>query len=156
MPQVRIEHRIGVAAPAEVIWEVVSDLGRWPEWNPIYSNVEGRLQIGAPISMDIDPPGLKRMHVDAVIVDWVPEAQILWSTKLPGFVRSLRYIEIDKLSETGCILANGEIFEGFGVRFMSGKYRSAAFRSFEAMGEALKARAEAVWRERAPAPTSEP
>lgn len=156
MPQVRIEHRVGVAAPPEVIWELLAEPERWPEWNPIYSNVKGRLQIGAPISMDVDPPGLNRMHVDATIVDWVPDTQILWKTKLPGFVRSLRYIEIDKLSEAGCILSNGEIFEGFGVRYMGRKYRSAAYRSFEAIGEALRARAEALWQERSKAPTSRP
>ena len=96
----------------------------------------------------VDPPGLNRMSVQATIVDWVPETQVLWKTKLPGFVRSLRYIEIDKLSEAGCILSNGEIFEGFGVRYMGRKYRSAAYRSFEAIGEALRARAEALWQKR--------
>ena len=29
---VRVEHRIGVAAPAEAIWQVIADLPRWSTW----------------------------------------------------------------------------------------------------------------------------
>ena len=36
----RVEHRMGVPAPASVIWEVLSDLPGWSAWNPIYPKIE--------------------------------------------------------------------------------------------------------------------
>ena len=42
----KTEHRMGVPAPSTVIWEVLSDLDRWPEWNPLYPKIAGTLRIG--------------------------------------------------------------------------------------------------------------
>jgi hypothetical protein len=154
MGQIRIEHRLGVAAPAEVIWEVVSDLARWGEWNPAYSKAEGRLTIGAPISLDATFPGLKPHRYEGSIVDWVPDTQLLWQGKLGFMARSMRYVEIEKLSDVGCILANGEIIDGFGTRYISRQRKSGAYRAFEAMDEAIKTRAEAMWQARSKTPTS--
>jgi hypothetical protein len=155
MPQVRIEHRIGVAAPAEVIWEVISDLERWADWNPSYAYAAGRLSIGAPLSLEATWPDMKPRRHEGTIIDWVPDTQLLWQEKAGFMASALRYVEIDKLSETGCILASGEILEGFGVRYLSGRRKRSAYRAFEAMDEAIKARAEALWRDRSQAPTSE-
>ena len=49
----RIEDRIGIQAPAEVIWEIVHDLSRWHEWNPTYPRAAGRLRIGEVLSMTL-------------------------------------------------------------------------------------------------------
>ena len=43
----------------------------------------------------------------------MPDEQILWrSTALGGFVKRLRFLELEALSETGCIFSNGELWEG--------------------------------------------
>lgn len=154
MSQVRIEHRLGVAAPAEVIWEVVSDLERWADWNPSYSKASGRLSIGAAISLDAKWPGMQPHRHEGTIIDWVPDTQLLWREKAGFMANSLRYIEIDKLSDHGCVLASGEILDGWGVRYLSGRRKSAAYRAFEAMDEAIKTRAESLWQARSRAPTS--
>lgn len=154
MPQVRIEHRLGVAAPAEVVWEVISDLDRWDEWNPSYSKASGRLSIGAALSLDATWPGVKPHRHEGTIIDWVPDTQLLWREKAGFMATSLRYIEIDKLSDHGCVLASGEILDGWGVRYLSRQRKASAYRAYEAMDEALKDRAEKLWRERSRAPTS--
>jgi hypothetical protein len=154
MGQIRIEHRLGVAAPAEVIWEVISDLARWGEWNPAYSKAEGRLSIGAPITLHATYPGLSPHRYEGSIIDWVPDTQLLWQGKLGFMARYMRFVEIDKLSDTGCIVANGEIIDGFGTRYISRQRRASTHRAFEAMDEAIKTRAEAMWRDRSRAPRS--
>jgi hypothetical protein len=154
MPQDRIEHRLGIATPPDVIWGIISDLAGWSAWNPSYARASGRLSIGAPIALDATFPGVKSMHSEGRIVDWVPDIQLLWRVKLPMFGRSLRYLEIEKLGDTNCIFANGEILEGFGARYVSQRQRAAAYRGFEAMNLAVKARAEQMWRAARQAPTS--
>jgi len=147
MRGVRIEHRIGVQAPAETIWEVLADIERWAHWNPLYPKAEGRLRIGAPLTLEVALPDRKPQTIRPVIIDWIPNEQIHWRlSAMGGLVRTTRYLEIEKLTETGCIFANGEVFAGplgdMAVRSLG----RAARRGFAAMGEAVKTRAEATWR----------
>ena len=51
----RVEDRIGVQAPAEVIWDVIYDLERWAEWNPTYPKASGVIRIG--VKCDSPPFG---------------------------------------------------------------------------------------------------
>ncbi len=151
----RIEHRLGIPAPAHVVWQVLADLERWGEWNPIYPKVEGKLTIGEELAITEQIPGFEPVQITPRVVDWVPDAQILWlmSQKF-GFLKRLRYIEIDQVGEEGCIFANGEDWYGRPARYVTAAQRRGMREGFEAMSEALKARALAVWREERPALTS--
>jgi hypothetical protein len=48
-----IEHDLRVAAPPERVWEVVTDLARYPEWNPFVIACESTLAVGDPIDMRV-------------------------------------------------------------------------------------------------------
>ncbi len=154
MPTVRIEQRLGIAVPPHIIWEAISDLSQWAAWNPMYDRAEGRLSIGAPLSLEERLPGSDHArHIDAKLVDWVPDIQLLWQQKPSGGVKTLRYIEIEKLSDVGAIFANGAIMEGWGTRFVSRHARFALRDGLEAMNQAVKARAEEFWRRAGGHPT---
>src|ERR687893_2937901 len=107
----RIEHRIGVAAPADTIWELLADVDRWPAWNPLYTQASGKLGIGAALKLRESVPGRPPREFAPVVVDWEPRAQILWREN-GVLARTMRYIEIEALTETGCIFANGAFFHG--------------------------------------------
>lgn len=140
----RLEHRIGVAAPAARIWEVLSDLAGWSAWNPLYPEAQGTLRIGETLGLTLAVPDEKPEALRATVIDWVPDSQILWTSKYGGgLVRSVRYFEIEALTEEGCIFSNGETFSGLGARFLPGRLRGRFRRGFVELGEALKARAEA-------------
>ena len=153
----RIEHRLGIPAPAHVIWQVLSDLASWGQWNPIYPKVEGRLTIGEDLAVTEQIPGFEPVQIAPTVVDWVPDAQILWlmSSRF-GFLKRLRYFEIDPVGEKGCIFANGEDWYGRPARYVTAAQRRGMREGFEALSEALSARALAVWRDGPPAPTSHP
>lgn len=139
----RVEHRIGVAAPPEAIWAVLSDFARWGEWNPIYPKIEGRLSIGAPVRFELHLPKRPVRTLSGEIVEWVPDSQLIWSLRLfGGLLRTTRYFEIEPLSDTGCILANGEIFDGLMAGTVPRAERALLRRAFELVNEAAKARAE--------------
>ena len=143
----RIEHRLGIPVPAEVIWGVLADLGRWGEWNPLYPKAEGRLAIGTQLAITEQIPGFDPERITPTVVDWVPDIQLLWRMSQSfGFLKRLRYFEIDKVAEEGCIFANGEDWYGRPARYVTAAYRRAMREGFEAFGEALSARSSAVWR----------
>ncbi|MGA0602527.1 SRPBCC family protein [Caulobacter sp. KR2-114] len=154
MARVKIEHRLGIAAPAHEIWKLVGDLPGWKHWNPLYTSAEGTLGFGAPLTLTLALPGRKPQVIRPIVESWTPDELIHWRlSMLGGMVRSVRYIEIEKLTDTGCIFSNGEIFDGLlgptVARSMRGTIRSG----FAAMGEAVKARVEAAWQGREGQPT---
>lgn len=145
----RIEDRIGVQAPAEVIWEIVHDIARWQEWNPTYTKAAGQVRIGDTLTMTLELPGQPAQEIRPRILDWVPGEQLHWQlTFMGGLIKTLRYIEISPLSETGCIVDNGEIFGGFMGPSLGKRVGRSVRQGFQAMNQALKDRAEAEWARR--------
>jgi hypothetical protein len=140
----RAQFRIGVAAPAFAVWDVISDLGSWGDWNPLYPEAEGRLSIGSLLQLRRVLDGRSERQ-EVRVVDWVPNAQIVWKREIAPFARSLGYLEIEPLSERGCIFAAGEIFEGLIGERIGKRQRRALNGGFSALCEAAKARAEATW-----------
>jgi len=60
-------------------------------------------------------------------------------------VKTLRYIEIEKLSEEGCIFSNGEFFSGMLSPLVVNMMRRPIKNGFAALGEAMKLQAEAAY-----------
>jgi hypothetical protein len=141
---IRVQHRVGVAAPASAVWSVIADLEGWAAWNPLFPEAEGRLSIGALISLRRVLEGAGERH-EVRVVDWVPNAQIVWLRSIAPFARSLGYIEIEALTERGCILAAGELYQGMIGHMIGQNVRRKLRRGFEALCEAAKAQAEATW-----------
>ena len=151
---IKIEHRLGVKTPASVVWDIVSDLDRWSEWNPLYSQAGGRIGYGETLKLRLALPGQPERDLLATVTDWTPNEALHWrTTHLRGLVRTVRYLEIEAMSETGCIFSNGEIFSGLLSGSAVRPLRSSLKKGFEALGEAVRERAEALWREQAPGAT---
>ena len=70
-----------------------------------------------------------------------------------GAPDSIRYLEIEAMSDDGCIFSNGEIFRGLLGDTVARQVRASVKAGFTALGEAVRDRAEAVWREQAPKAT---
>ena len=140
----RIQQRIGVAAPASAAWKTVAALEHWAKWNPVYVEVEGRLSIGALWTLKRVAAG-RTVVEQAKVVDWVPNEQLVWTRSISLMATAISYIEIEALTETGCIVAVGEIYSGL-VGERIGHFRRRSLNaSFRALCEAIKSRAEADW-----------
>lgn len=144
----RIEHRIGVAAPASEVWDLVHDLERWKDWTGVYSEARGKIAIGETLHFTFTVGSRPPMSAVGTVYDWVPEAQLAWNAKLPGRIRTLRYVEIEKLSETSCILSNGDYYSGFGTLFMNRAIRRDIRAAFKRMNENAKRIVEERWAEK--------
>ena len=141
---IRIEHRIGVAASTETVWGVIADLDRWGDWNSLHPEASGRIAIGGQLEvaevLDGEPG---RLH-QVTIPDWTPEIQLVWVNRRGLLSRSTRYFEIERLSDSACLLANGEIFDGWRGERWARERREKFRAAFEVINEAIKARAEAA------------
>jgi hypothetical protein len=146
---IRVEQRIGIQAPAEAIWDVIYDIERWHEWNPLYPKAAGQIRLGQTLDLTLALPGQPERQIQPVVMEWVPNEQLHWKlTLMRGLLKSVRYIELDALSETGCIVSNGELFQGFLAKSVLRQVGRSVHRGFGEMNEALKARAEQAWQAR--------
>lgn len=149
-----VEHRIGVQAPAEVIWEVVSDFEAWHHWNPLYRKAEGQMKNGTILMLEQHLVGEPPRVIQPVVQDWVPFEQLHWrSSRVGGFVTAIRYLEIESMGPANATFSNGELFMGMLLRFISQQERRKLKSAFTAMGEAVRDRAETIWSERQKTPS---
>ena len=152
----RIEHRIGVPAPPAVVWRVLADLERWPDWNPFYVRATGHIGFGERLSVTQALPDGGTLAFNPTVVDWTPDSQLLWSvSERYGMIRRLQYIEIEKLTDEGCIFSVGENWSGRLSNYVARNRRRAIHAGFVAMCEAMRERAIETWRAEGGAPTSD-
>ena len=149
-----VEHRIGIQAPAELIWELISDFSTWGTWNPVHPKAEGQLKIGTALTVHQALPGEPVRVIQPVVQDWVPFEQLHWrSSRLGGFVTAVRYIEIENMGPHNSTFSNGELFMGMLVRWVGKEDRRKLRAAYAQMGEALRDHAEALWSQRQKSPT---
>lgn len=141
-----IEHCVDIAAPAEVVWELVSDLQGWRQWNPLYRQVTGTLEVGETLTMTLTIPGMNsytmRPQVVAVMANELVHYQ---GTAMGGLVRGTRRIEIRETGAESCIVSNREIMGGLLGPLVARAAGTRVRMGLELMGEALKRVAEARW-----------
>ena len=142
----RIEHRIGIAAPADVIWDILADVPGWQAWNPLYPSASGVIRIGETLKLTLALRDQKPEVITPRVLDWVPYEQLHWySSAGNGMLKALRYLEIEKLDEASCIFSNGELYSGLLGPFVAKRMKGAIRAGFASMGEALKAQAEEAY-----------
>ena len=152
--RVKLEHRLGVKAPAHVIWEILADLPAWSDWNPLYPEAKGVIGFGGRLTVTEVFPGKKPKVIHPTIIDWTPNEDLHWKgSALFGLVSTIRYLEIEKMHDEGCIFSNGEVYEGLFRNTYARRNRRRIRAGFTALGEALRDRAEARWRAAGGTPT---
>ena len=61
-----IDHDLAVNAPPETLWEVISDLPRYGEWNPFVRACRSTLKPGDPLKMEVQLGGTTRQEQETV------------------------------------------------------------------------------------------
>ena len=146
---IKLERRIGIQAPDDVVWEILSDIEGWSAWNPLYPRARGVIRIGDRWDLDLKLDGQPVRRIQPVILDWAPYDHIHWRLDMMrGWVRTIRFLEIEKMGEENVIFSNGEIFDGMLGGMVARRMRRPILDGFEALNEALKVRAETLWNER--------
>lgn len=143
---------IEIDAPASVVWEVLTDLPRYGEWNPFCVWAESTLEMGAPVHMRLvnyTVPGTLAPNCE-FICGFEPERLLSWempdSEAWPYPARRDQIIE--PLGEQRCRYVSTDAFTGpNGIHVMrfAGPWVTRAFND---SARALKARAEAIHRAR--------
>lgn len=140
----RVENKTGVPATSDAIWDVLTDLERWSEWNPVHVEASGAIGFGTPLTLLERIEGLGERRVQARVGEWVPRGKLIWAERRGWQFTSTRYVLIEELAARSCIVTVGELFGGMRGEGFFMKNRRALRLSCEAVNEALRDRAVAL------------
>ena len=140
---------VEIDAPASVVWEVLTDLPRYGEWNPFCVEAESTLEIGAPMKMLLNSytsPGQQYPNVEYVCAV-VPERLLSWelphTEAMPYPARRDQVIEA--MGPDRCRYFSTDAFFGENARHVMFFCSEWIKRAFDETAYALKARAEAEY-----------
>ena len=138
-----IRTEIGIDRPAAVVWDILADIDRWPEWNP-FASARGRLALGERLEVEIRPPGRKPMTFRPAVVRLEPGVELRWLGHLgmPGIFDGEHGFRVEPAGADRCRFAHFEAFKGVLAAPLLWLAGDVTRRGFEAMNRALKARAE--------------
>ncbi len=140
---------IGIGAPAAVVWDVISDLDGWSDWNPVMK-VAGGLAPGNSIRVSIAAPGGKEMSFEPEIVDVDDGREFRWRVKkYMGLFDAEHGFRIVPEDVGRCRFENFEVFRGVLGEAMYRRELKALETGFQAMNRMLKRETEKRARERA-------
>ena len=133
---------IDIDASPEQVWAVLTDLGSYHEWNPLFVEASGNVAEGQRIRLRSKHPANGRlMTVKPKIIALQAETELRWASSLPGLISGEHSFTLTATGH-GTRLVQSESFKGLLTRF-SGKTFTRAEAAIQAVNEALKQRAEA-------------
>ena len=141
MREVRSE--IEIEAPAERVWNLLTDFSRFPEWNPFIRKASGQPKVGERLEVNLQPSGTRSMTFKPIVLKADSGRELRWIGRLliPGLFTGEHSFTIEQLGGKRVRFVQSERFTGLLVPLLRGSVNDAR-RGFEEMNQALKERAE--------------
>ncbi|MGA2467434.1 MAG: SRPBCC domain-containing protein [Thermodesulfobacteriota bacterium] len=135
---------IEIQAPAEHVWQVLTDFASYPEWNPFIHRISGQPKEGTRLKVYIEPPGAKGRTFHPKILKAQPNCELRWLGRLliPGLFDGDHFFSIEHLGRNRVRFVQREIFSGLLVSFFTHGLDMNIRLGFEQMNQALKLQAE--------------
>ena len=145
---------LDIDAPASIVWEVITDLPRYEEWNPFVVRAASSLAVGDPIAMRVKVFSMVAQPQRETVLECVPGARLCWG--VPGRagspIRSRRCQEIRPTGEARTHYVSDFSLAGWLAPVVMSILGARLRVGFQAMTHAVKERAELLHRERLDAP----
>lgn len=139
---------VDIDAPASVVWQVLTDLPRYREWNPFTVRVESTLQIGDPVDLYIpipDQPG-QEMCVREWLVASEPDRLLSWEQRTTAenkdCARRDQYVEAVDAGHSRYYTT--DIFLGLNQDTLMDAFGPWVKASFDGVADGVKRQAEAL------------
>ena len=137
-----IEHTVDIQAPAATVWQILTDIDQYAEWNPFMTRLSGRLALGERLTLSVRP-GTRTMTFRPTVLGFEDGALIRWRGRLgmPGLFDGEHELRLEPSPDGGTRFVQRESFTGLLVPMMPRVLAETAT-GFAAMNVALRDRAE--------------
>lgn len=135
---------VEIDAPIELVWDVLTDVASYAEWNPFTTCRDTELKLGLPVHLDVRL-GLYRRKQTEWVRDLEPPNLLSWGMHMgaPFLLDSLREQRLTALSATRCTYCSTDLLHGWLTPLVMVSFAGIVRRGFNDVGAALKQRAEA-------------
>lgn len=132
-----------IGAPPEIVWGILMDFARYPEWNPFIVEISGTAAVGARLHVRIVPPGRTGITMRPIVRAVEPNRELRWLGSLAGFFKGEHRFVLEP-HESGTRFVQAETFSGLLVPLFRRSLDTDTRQGFEEMNHALRERAEAL------------
>ena len=144
-----IDNVLDIDAPADVVWEVISDLPRYPEWNPFCLECRSTLKPGDPIDMTVKLMRKPQQQREWML-EYVAGRRFAYQMKPAplGALSSFRSHDVEATNAQRTRYRSYFHLKGWFKFVVMGLFRDKLEVGFAGMSQAIKDRAEALWAQR--------
>ncbi len=139
-----IQTEIEIAATPERVWQTLTDLNSYSQWNPFVTRASGELRVGECLKIYVQIPDARGMSFTPKVLKVEPQREMRWlgTLPLPGLFNGEHIFKVEPATQPGRTrFLHGERFTGLLIPFLGGMLDKTA-RGYVLMNEALKKRVE--------------
>jgi hypothetical protein len=131
-----------IAAPPQRVWQVLTDTASYPEWSRFVRRLEGRLEVGQQLTVDLQPGAKKPQTMKPRVVDLQPGRSFTWlgHVGVNGLLDGRHTFTVEP-AEGGSLLVQHERLSGVLTPLFRSMLTRDTPNAFQAFNEALAARA---------------
>ena len=135
---------IPVQATPQRVWEILTNFAAYPAWNPFIPRISGSVAVGSRLDVQLQPPGRRGMRMRPTVLAAAPSRELRWLGHLgvPGLFDGEHRFRIEPLGTDRVRFIQEERFSGLLAPLVLRFVERSTRQGFEAMNQALKARAE--------------
>lgn len=139
-----LRSQIEIEAPADRVWQVLTDFATYPEWTPFIRRVNGQPEVEEQLVVHMQPSGTRGLTFRPTVIKVEPNRQLRWlgHPLLPGIFDGEHIFEIEKVDRDRVLFIQREVFKGLLVPLLARSLDRDTQRGFEEMNRALRERAE--------------
>lgn len=127
-----------IPATPEQVWAVLMDTKAYPEWNPVFVEVDGSYTQGAKVQNKVRDPEGKILEMTATVTVLTLQRELRQKGGLPGFITFDHQWLLEPV-EGGTLLIQHEVDRGLYLWFWDSDWIEPAYQS---VNEALARRLE--------------
>jgi len=141
LPSASIEASAVIQAPIERVWEVLSKLEGYSDWNPFTPQVDGALEVGSDVVLHVQmkAPPAKRLRQVEHVTCVEPGRRVDWGTMMvhPQMLRANRTQQLEALGPDTTRYWTEDLFFGLLVPVVMTFYRAPVQHGFEQVAKGL-------------------
>ncbi len=140
----RVFTKTEIGAPAEIVWQILTDFNKYPEWNPFIVKIKGKLKTGSRLTVYLSNQNGKKNKFTFRLKKIVIHSELKWYgyVFMPGLFDGEHLFVVEKLSKAKALFMQSKRFSGILSPILTPFIRRSTEKSFDEMNEALKNRAE--------------
>lgn len=138
--------RIRIDAPVGLVWEVLTDVERYGEWNRFTPQVQTDFKIGSPARLLVRM-GSAKMQITETVCGFECPRLIAWQKAFGArsFLLAVREQHLEPVGETSCLYHNTDRLTGMLAPLVFLCFGGYMHHGFIDVGEGLKQVAEAKY-----------